>query len=66
MEWFQSVTTVDLRGCVERDISITLVELRRMPSLRTLVLPASCTERAADAEAVYGLTTLHAHQAEHL
>jgi hypothetical protein len=27
-----------------------------MPSLRTLLVPASCTERAADAEAVYVLT----------
>jgi hypothetical protein len=58
LEWFQSVTTVDLWGCEERDISSTLVELRHMPSLRTLWLPASCTERAADAEAVYGLTTV--------
>jgi hypothetical protein len=57
MEWFQSVTTVDLVWC-EEDISSILVELRSMPCLRTLELPASCTERAADAEAVYGLTTV--------
>jgi hypothetical protein len=58
LEWFQSVTTVDLRGCDARDVSSNLVELRSLPSLRTLELPASCTERAEDAEAVYGLTTL--------
>jgi F-box/leucine-rich repeat protein 14 len=59
LEWFQSVTTVDLRGCEKNeDISSTLVELRSLPSLRTLELPASCTERAVDAEAVYGLTTV--------
>jgi hypothetical protein len=58
MEWFQSVTEVNLQVCEEQDISRNLVELRSMPSLRTLVLPASCTGRAADSEAVYGLTTL--------
>jgi hypothetical protein len=58
LEWFQSLTTVHLQYCEERDISSTLVELRRLPSLRTLELPASCTERAEDAEAVYGLTTV--------
>ena len=29
-----------------------------MPALRCLTLPATCGERAVDAEAVYGLTTL--------
>jgi len=59
MGWFPSVTWVSLLGCEEvADISSNLVELRSLPSLHTLTLPASCAERAADAEAVYGLTTL--------
>ena len=73
MQWFQSVTTVDLLR-YERGIYEQLTELRSMPSLHTLHLPASCTERAADrrrvwrdaealyepadAEALYGLTTV--------
>jgi cell division protein ZapA (FtsZ GTPase activity inhibitor) len=40
------------------DNSGVLAELGSMPSLRSLELPASCAERAVDAEAVYGLTTL--------
>jgi hypothetical protein len=55
--WFESVTVVDLTDCGE-SASAVLAELRSMPSLRTLYLPASCAERAVDAEAVYGLTTL--------
>jgi len=58
MHWFQSVTMVDLWRCEEEGISSCLTELRSMPSLHTLKLPASCAERAADAEAVYGLTTV--------
>jgi len=59
MAWFQSVTTMNLLDCEEvADISSNLAELRSLPSLHTLTLPASCAERAADAEAVYGLTTL--------
>jgi F-box/leucine-rich repeat protein 14 len=57
-------TEVNLRNCEEQDICMNLVELRSMPSLRTLKLPASCTERAADAEAVYGLTTITTLQIE--
>ena len=61
MPWFPSVTTVDLTMCDEvADISSNLVELRSLPSLHTLMLPASCTARAVDAEAVYGLTALKA------
>ena len=41
--------------CVE-GVSGQLAELRSMPSLRVLALPASCTEREADAEAVYAPT----------
>jgi hypothetical protein len=55
--WFESVTVVNLLDCAE-SASAVLAELRSMPSLRTLTLPASCAERAVDAEAVYGLTTL--------
>jgi hypothetical protein len=55
--WFESVTVVDLLDCGE-SASAVLAELRSMPSLRTLWLPASCAERAVDAEAVCGLTTL--------
>jgi hypothetical protein len=51
------VTMVYLLDCGE-SASGVLAELQRMPSLRTLVLPASCAERAVDAEAVCGLTTL--------
>ena len=59
MGWFPSVTTVGLLDCEEvAGISSNLTELRSLPSLHTLILPASCTERAVDAEAVYGLTTL--------
>jgi hypothetical protein len=56
--WYQSVTEVDLTRCEEEDVSSVLAELGSMPSLRSLTLPASCAERAVDAEAVYGLTTL--------
>ena len=56
--WYQSVTEVDLWYCEEEDVSGVLAELRSMPSLRWLKLPASCAERAVDAEAVCGLTTL--------
>jgi hypothetical protein len=56
--WYQSVTEVDLTGCEEEDVSSVLAELESMPSLRSLTLPASCAERAVDAEAVCGLTTL--------
>ena len=55
--WFQSVTRVDLLNCVE-GISSSLTELRSLPSLHALVLPASCTERVVDAEALYGFPTL--------
>jgi len=59
MGWFPSVTWVSLLGCEEvADISSNLVELRSLPSLHTLTLPASCAERAADAEAVYDLSTV--------
>jgi hypothetical protein len=57
--WYQSVTEVDLKGCEEaEDVSSVLAELESMPSLRSLSLPSSCAERAVDAEAMYGLTTL--------
>ena len=55
--WFESVMVVDLTDCENGGAGV-LPELRSMPSLRSLVLPASCAERAVDAEAVYGLTTL--------
>jgi hypothetical protein len=55
--WFESVTVVDLRGCENGGAGV-LPELRSMPSLRSLVLPASCAERAVDAEALCGLTTV--------
>jgi hypothetical protein len=51
------VTKVDLSGC-EDGVCGDLAELGSMPSLRSLVLPASCAERAVDAEALCGLTTL--------
>jgi hypothetical protein len=57
LSWFPSVTEVDLTEC-ENGVCGPLAELRRMPSLRSLVLPLSCAERAVDAEAVYGLTKL--------
>jgi hypothetical protein len=55
--WFASVTEVDLT-CCENGVCGPLVELGGVPSLRSLLLPASCAERAVDAEAVCGLTTL--------
>jgi len=55
--WFESVTVVDLTGCENGGAGV-LPELRSMPSLRSIVLPASCAERAVDAEALYGLTTV--------
>jgi hypothetical protein len=55
--WFESVTVLDLLHCAE-SASAALAELRSMPSLCDLWLPSSCAERAVDAEAVYGLTTL--------
>jgi hypothetical protein len=56
--WYQSVTELDLTRCEEDDVSVVLVELGSMPSLRSLSLPSSCAERAVDAEAVCGLTAL--------
>jgi hypothetical protein len=55
--WFASVTLVSLTRCVNNACG-PLAELRSMPSLRCLWLPSSCAERTADAEVVYGLTTL--------
>ena len=55
--WFESVTEVDLTGC-EHGVSGVLAELGSMPSLCELWLPLSCAERAVDAEALCGLTTL--------
>jgi hypothetical protein len=55
---YQSVVEVVLMGCEEEDVSAVLPELRSTPSLRSLELPASCAERAVDAEAVCGLATL--------
>jgi hypothetical protein len=52
--WFQSVTEVDLTDCF--GASAVLAELGSVPSLCSL--PSSCAERAVDAEAVCGLTTL--------
>jgi hypothetical protein len=57
LSWYQSVTEVDLTGC-ENYVCGPLAELGSMPSLRSLKLPARCAERAVDAEAVCGLTTL--------
>jgi hypothetical protein len=54
--WFESVTVVDLTDCENGGAGV-LPELRSMPSLRSLELPASCAERAVDAEARCGLTT---------
>jgi hypothetical protein len=56
--WYQSVTEVDLTRCEEEDVSSVLAELGSMPSLRSLTLPASCAERAVDAEALCGLPTV--------
>jgi hypothetical protein len=58
LAWFPSVTEVNLEGCAVKDASAVLAELGSMPSLRSLSLPASCAERAVDAEAVCGITTL--------
>ena len=59
MPWFPSVTTVNLQCCEdEDDIAGFLTQLRSLPSLRTLELPASSAEREVDAEAAYGLTSL--------
>ena len=58
LAWFPSVTEVNPLWCEEQDIASHLTELRSMPSLHSLRLPASWAERAVDAEAVYGLTTL--------
>jgi hypothetical protein len=55
--WFESVTVVNLLSC-ENGGAAVLAELRSMPSLRSLDLPASCAERAVDAEALCGLTTV--------
>jgi F-box/leucine-rich repeat protein 14 len=55
--WFESATVVNLMGCENGGAGV-LPELRSMPSLRSLVLPASCAERAVDAEALCGLTTV--------
>jgi hypothetical protein len=55
--WFESVTVVDLTVCENGGAGV-LPELRSMPSLCSLVLPASCAERAVDAEALCGLTTV--------
>jgi hypothetical protein len=50
---------VNLTRCEEEeDVSGVLAELGSMPSLRSLELPSSCAQRAVDAEAVCGLTTL--------
>ena len=57
LSWYQSVTEVDLTGC-EDGVCGPLAELASMPSLRSLKLPASCAERAVDAEAVCAITTL--------
>jgi hypothetical protein len=55
--WFESATVVNLLDCENGGAGV-LPELRSMPSLRSLVLPASCAERAVDAEALCGLTTV--------
>jgi hypothetical protein len=57
LSWFKSLTELDLWRCGE-SASAVLAELRSMPSLRILWLPATCAERAVDAEVVCGLTTL--------
>ena len=58
MRWFQRVTEVNLAMCEHDSSSGVLAELSGMPSLRTLTLPSSCAESAADAEALCGLTQL--------
>jgi hypothetical protein len=58
MGFFKSVTKLSLMRCKADDVSGVLSELWSMPSLRSLKLPASCAERAVDAEALCGLTTL--------
>ena len=58
MRLFQRVSEVDLSMCDEDLVGGVLVEMRAMPSLRTLEIPASSTTSAVDAEALYGLTTL--------
>jgi hypothetical protein len=58
LDWYQSVVEVDLTGCEEDAGSGVLAELGSMPSLRSLMLPASYAESAVDVEAVCGLTTL--------
>ena len=61
LRWFESVTEVDLlkARCVEKeDVSGVLAELASMPSLRSMVLPASCAVRAVDAAAMCAITTL--------
>jgi hypothetical protein len=58
LAWFPSVTEVYLEDCAMKDASAVLAELGSMRSLRSLSLPASCAERAVDAEAVCGITTL--------
>jgi hypothetical protein len=55
-----NVTEVNLMGCgVEQTtgwcLSRNLVELRSLPSLRHLTLPASCAQREVHAEEVDGL-----------
>jgi F-box/leucine-rich repeat protein 14 len=58
LSWYQSVMEVDLTYCEAEAASGVLAELRSLPSLRNLKLPARCAESAVDAEAVCGLTTL--------
>ena len=57
---FPSVTKVNMVCCEKEDIGSNLVELRSMPTLRSLELPAICAEREVDAVALYG----HARHAE--
>ena len=59
--WYQNVTEVDLEmelELCEDSVCGPLAELASMPSLRSLSLPFWCAQRAVDAEAVGGLTTL--------
>ena len=60
LEWYLSVTEVNLCNCEEEDVSSVLAELQSMPSLHSLWLLMSCAESAVDAEAVCGLSTLTA------